>query len=295
MGMKRLAFHIFDKTFSFGLRMRRLVPRRLLPFISIVSRFLSKHLVPHGTRLIETQGQKMYLDSHDMGIAAAALADGSYEQCETNLIKSIVQEGMICADLGAHVGYYTLLMAGRVGAGGKIFAFEPDPNNYALLLKNIEANGFKNVAPVQKAVSGKSGIARLFLSPDNGRSRAIWDPHKQWQSVAVDVVSLDDFFQNQDYPKVIKMDVEGTEMEAILGMSGLIKKSGNLTIIVEVHPKGIIQAGSSPAQFVQTLLEYGFRLSVLEEPTTVKPLGEAAIIELCKRREAVTLYCEKRT
>ena len=69
----------------------------------------------------------------------------------TALVKRIVRNGDIVVDIGAHIGYYTLIFARLVGPKGKVFAFEPEPNNFNLLIKNIKINGYKNIIPVQKA------------------------------------------------------------------------------------------------------------------------------------------------
>jgi FkbM family methyltransferase len=141
-----------------------------------------------------------------------------FEKFETQLFQSLLRKGMVVLDIGAYVGYYTLIAAGLVGENGKVFAFEPEPDNYALLLKNLEANKCNNVIPVQKAVSERNGISVLFLSAENEADHRIYDSHDGRESIAVGVTSIDSFFERKDCKvDIVKMDIEGSEMMALQG------------------------------------------------------------------------------
>jgi len=90
----------------------------------------------------------MYIDSRDTTVGTSLLKWGFFEKYETKLFKKSIKRGMVVLDIGANIGYYTLLAARLVGDEGKVFAFEPDPYNYSLLRKNIEANRYNNVIPM---------------------------------------------------------------------------------------------------------------------------------------------------
>ena len=72
------------------------------------------------------------------------------------IFRTVLKKGMKIVDIGANLGYFTVIAARRVGPSGRIFSYEPDPHNYALLKKNIETNHFKNVIPVPVALSDKT-------------------------------------------------------------------------------------------------------------------------------------------
>ena len=97
----------------------------------VVSRLRSNVAVVHG--------HKMFLDPKD---SLRLSIFGVYEPFETDLVQHEVGEGDVVLDIGANIGYYTLIFARIVGEGGKVFAFEPDPDNFALLKKNVEASGY---------------------------------------------------------------------------------------------------------------------------------------------------------
>jgi tRNA G37 N-methylase Trm5 len=120
------------------------------------------------------QGHKMYLDSKeslDLSIY------GVYEEYETDLIKKEIDRGDVVLDLGANIGYYTLLFAKKVGDEGRVYAFEPDPTNFSLLKKNVEINGYRNVVLIQKAVSNKNGKLKLYLNEDNKGDHRFYNSH----------------------------------------------------------------------------------------------------------------------
>ena len=120
----------------------------------------------------EVFGHKMLLDRNNM---TDVILHGVHDPTETALVRKEIKRGDVVLDVGANVGYYTLIFAECVGETGKVFAFEPDPTNFALLKKNIEANGVKNVVLVQKAVSDTTGITRLHLSEERQMGHRIYE------------------------------------------------------------------------------------------------------------------------
>ncbi len=109
-------------------------------------------------------GDKLYLDKLD---SLHLSIYNNHEAWETEVLKKIVKKGDIIVDIGAHIGYYSLLFAKIVGNKGKVYAFEPDKNNFKLLMKNIKTNGYNNIIPVEKALSNKNQKIRLYISDEN--------------------------------------------------------------------------------------------------------------------------------
>ena len=103
----------------------------------------------------------MYLKLNDAGISRELALLGVHEPIATRLLNQQIKSGMRVIEIGANIGYYTLIAANLVGESGKIYAIEPEPANYALLTKNVEVNGYKNVIPIQKAISNEIGTSKL--------------------------------------------------------------------------------------------------------------------------------------
>lgn len=241
------------------------------PLVQKIYQFLYYQLIsksaPLPPLLIEVEGQKMYVSATSIDFPPSHMRSGCYEKYETELFKKIVKKRMVVVDVGANIGYYTLIAAELVGEKGKVFAFEPEPENYALLVRNIEANGYKNAVPVPKAVSNKEGTTRLFLSPDGNTGwHRIYDLQDGWNSIEVETVSLDEFFKDQeDRIDVIKMDVEGAEMAVLQGMSQILKRNVNLKIFTEFSPTLLEKFGSSPEGYLNQLIKHGFKLYGIDE------------------------------
>ena len=121
---------------------------------------------------VEIEGRKIFTRNND-GLALSIFK--IYEPDQTEIVKKYVHEGDIVIDVGAHVGYYTLLMAQLVGKNGKVYSFEPDPVNFQLLKKSVEINEFENVILIQKAVSDTNEKVKLFLGDDDRAINRIYD------------------------------------------------------------------------------------------------------------------------
>ena len=264
-----------------------------LPFVSIFNAFFMYHLNPKGLLLVDIQGSKMYVDSRDTGVAPYLLEWGYYEKNETELFKKIVKKGMVILDIGANIGYYTLLAARLIGAEGKVYAFEPDPYNFSLLNKNVKINGYNNVTTVQKAVFSQSGKMQLFLDKNNlgGHSLSKANVNKS-NSTSTEVTSIDDYFINSKQKiDLVKMDVQGLEMKVIEGMDNVIKENKEIQIILEFWPWGLQNAGSSSPTLLNKLGEYGFTLYDIEPH--LKPVSVDALLSSCTGKKFTTLYCAR--
>ena len=148
------------------------------------------------------------------------MAMGKYEEETTRLLRRLTGPGMTVLDVGAHIGYYTLLAARQAGPEGKVYAFEPELENHALLLENIELNGYQNVVPVKMAVSDRTGTADLILTAlDSGRHSMYHHGLPEQGSLAVETTTLDAFVESLDWPRIdlVKIDVEGAELSRLGG------------------------------------------------------------------------------
>ena len=229
-------------------------------------RFLVWLFRPKKDVKIKVQGQTMYACSFDRVVALYLRKFSFLERSETDLFKSFVRKGMMVVDIGANLGYYTLIAADLVGPQGKVFAFEPDPENFRLLLKNIEANGYRNVKAVNQAVTDKTGKAELFLCEESSGSHSIHDFGEKRKSITVSSTSLDDFLGKRfSRVDLVKIDVEGVEPIVFSGMKEIIKANPKLVIITEFWPHALKKAGFDPADFLKTLEDQDFLIHLINE------------------------------
>lgn len=146
---------------------------------------------------------------------------GTYETEQTALVKSVLQPGWTFLDVGAGIGYYTMLAA-RLGC--KVIAFEPTSSNRDLILKSADRNGFSNVEVLPFAVSDTAGIVDLIINPYNDGDNHIGTrPTTGWQKRKVRTVALDSYATSCPGRRTfIKVDVQGHELPVLRGGRGLI-------------------------------------------------------------------------
>jgi FkbM family methyltransferase len=215
-------------------------------------------------RLASFQGNKMYVNPRDKVITPSILKNGVWEPDETRLFKRVIKKGMIVVDLGANVGWYTLIAAKLVGNNGKVYSFEPDPDNCALLRKNVQINGYENVIVEQKAALDHGRIVKLFLNVDNLGDHRIYDCHDRRKWTFTEGIVLDDYFDdNHKKIDVIKMDIQGAEMAALVGMDKIIRANDKLKMFIEFSPFLIKRSGFSPEAFLNRIAKYGFKIHVI--------------------------------
>jgi FkbM family methyltransferase len=148
---------------------------------------------------------------------------GSYEFEKQKLFAALVPSGGVVWDVGAHVGFYTLLAARLVGPAGRVVAFEPFPRNQAFLHRHIDLNALGNVDVIEAAVGEKCGPGS-FSEGGNSSTGSLFGVS---DGIAVRVVTLDSMLSNAASrpPHVIKMDIEGGELEALRGADELLSTS----------------------------------------------------------------------
>lgn len=154
--------------------------------------------------------------------------------------KAAVRPGSIVLDIGANLGAYTVLFAQWVGTTGRVFAFEPAPASRAALERQIALNGVgASVAVRPEAVSASSGARRFRADGIRGDNRLISRAAASIdQAIDVPVTSIDDFCAREGLvPDVLKLDVEGAELEALRGARRTIARGrDHLQIFMELHP-----------------------------------------------------------
>jgi FkbM family methyltransferase len=244
---------------------------------------------------VKVQTHRMFLDSKD---SLGLLFNDVHEPFETRLIKKEVKKGDVVLDIGANIGYYTLILAKAVGARGKVYAFEPDPKNFALLEKNVKLNGYQNIELVQKAVSDKTETIKLFLSSINKGDHRIYDSKDNRQSIEIHAIRLDEYFKSyKGKIDFVKMDIQGAEGKAFRGMRKLIKKNRKVKLISEFWPIGLKRSGIEAREYLQTLKAHGFKLFDIDEKN--ENIQTTSSLDLLKRftlknEDNGNLFCLKR-
>ena len=206
-------------------------------------------------------GHKIYLDKLD---SLNLSTKGVHEPFETSIVKKYVSKGDTVLDIGANIGYYTLLFARIVGPLGKVYAFEPEPSTFKLLKKNISVNNYKNVCLVNKAVSDTESKIPFYVSKNNLGGHSIYKPDKGSSKTFVDAIILDKYFNNDFKVDFIKIDIEGAEVKALKGMKNIIKRSPELKILTEINPFMLSKSGTGVKELFDYITDLGFTFYLLD-------------------------------
>jgi FkbM family methyltransferase len=276
-------------------RAGRLVANRQLVERFAVARAANKAILSVlRPEIIAVGDHKMYVDDKD---SLRLVVKGIYEPFETTLVASEVREGDVVLDVGANIGYFTLIFARVVGPRGRVLAFEPDPANFAILERNITLNDYHNVTAIPLALSDTAGPVALYMSEFNRAHHRIVASTDAIGTIAVDSTTLDQYLESYDGAvDFIKIDVEGAEAMALRGMRGVIRRTQPHSILIEFTPSALAEAGDDPASLLNELTGAGYEL--FEIPRHADAMIPSSAAELLRKYPGDTdafanLLCRK--
>jgi FkbM family methyltransferase len=205
---------------------------------------------------------KILIDRHDHFIGRGIKSDGVYEPHVAQALERILHPGGTFVDVGANIGYFSLLASTLVGPGGKVLAFEPMEENIVLFRKSVRLNQFHNIHIFQKAVLNKNGMVHMILwdRRNSGSFHILNNPYWEETIYEVEAVKLDDFLSGERVD-VIKVDVEGSEGLVFQGMIETIRRYHPI-LILEFTPLGLKDISSiSGEEFLKAFenLDYSFQ------------------------------------
>jgi FkbM family methyltransferase len=267
-----------------------------LPGVLTVYRFVWRYFGPKGIKMAEVDGFKLFVICRDWAVAPTMLFAHSWEPAETAIFKKYIKYGDTVIDAGAYIGFYTVLSSKLVGDGGKVYSFEPSPDNAGILIKNIKLNNCNNIRIIRKAVSDKIGTVTFYPNPCNASGSTMFENYSTSQKthdpkVEVDTISLDKVIGDGKVD-FVKMDIEGGETKALKGMVNIINNSPNLKMIVEVFPIGLKNVGSSLEEFVESLQQY-FKLYIVGGDESMD-VGLEEVQQEIKKSAVINLFCVRK-
>ena len=198
------------------------------------------------------------------------------------LMDAAIVPGATVVDVGANIGYNTVYAAQRVGLTGRVVAIEPAADNLAVLRDNLLANRIGNVV-VQPVAAGRAHEVRdLFLRGEISAVNSLFRESVYAEVTGVEqvrVAPLDDLVDVD--PDLVKIDVEGAELDVLAGMTRLLGRS-SIRLIVEWHPRLQQAAGFAPDALPRFLLDRGFTLQAASH-AHVAPLDSGGIDRVAAR------------
>lgn len=219
---------------------------------------------------LKIRSKPFTVNLHDTIVSFEILVYRKWQPLETMLYERLIRPGDFVIDVGANIGFFTVLFAELAGSGGRVLAIEPEPNNARLLRKNVEQRGIAPAVTIaQTAVGSEPGTATLYVAASGnlGDNRMYFTEErhglaasKDRQTTDVPMTRVDDLVR--DWPRVdfIKMDIQGFEGHALAGMHDALTRNSDLLLFTEFFPFGMRAAGSDPMRFLNDLRGYGFEI-----------------------------------
>ncbi len=202
-------------------------------------KILPKLLIPkpsEGQFFIKTiYGFLMKIDpTKDNGIERSLYYTGTYEKGSLDVLKNVLKKGDVFIDVGANIGMMSVFASEVVGDSGKVIAFEPNPVTRTILTENIEKNGLSNVIVSEFAIGAKEETTVIYDRWDANRGCAtLIKPDFETDSYDIKVTTLSGFLEDNTNPDMIKIDVEGYELEVLKGVVDLMQSENAPMLMVE--------------------------------------------------------------
>lgn len=212
-----------------------------------------------------------------------------YEPVTKKTLARSLKPGMVVADVGAHIGYYSLLAARLVGDSGKVLAFEPCEDTVSILEATVRRNKFENLEVYHCAVGSRREIRPFNITGSSDSHGFYTHPlTKTMRTVQIEQVTLDEIIKTP--LDAVKIDVEGAELEVLDGMHEVLARSKKMLIWVEWFPAGMRSAGRDPLDLPYCLAALGFRdIQVLDDCNrVVRQLDET--VELIRSADLATQW-----
>jgi FkbM family methyltransferase len=201
---------------------------------------LHQHVL--GNRFVERQvhDYRMLLDLNDRGISRSLLLFGTREVDHKIILQRVVKPGMTIFDIGANIGYYVLMELGLIGDTGRLVAIEPSPANVVLLNRNLALNNYRDIPVIETAVSDQPGEKLFHLSRESNLNTfhdiGSGVDHLSGEQINVRTMTVPELATEYGAPDLIRMDVEGHEVEVIAGMLDTIQDGAMAPMILfETH------------------------------------------------------------
>jgi FkbM family methyltransferase len=207
-------------------------------------------------------------------VFAVMVANATSEGLEPGtrrVLQALIEPGMVVADVGANVGLLTLACAVATGPSGRVLAFEPEAGPRAQLMKTRHLNGLRWVDVHDLAVGAKTEVKTFNVSPVIGHSSLYALPEEDGagREIAVQVTRLDDVIAKGARLDVVKIDVEGAELDVLSGMDRILKENPDIALVAEYGPSHLARIGITPKAWFKAFKDAGFDGYAISEPSGV--------------------------
>lgn len=252
----------------------------VLEHVITPSQQLADKRFPDRDTEVQINGYKLLVFSPRTNLIGRALyQDGIWEPPVTEAIEKLTRPGMIALDVGADIGYYALQMSRLVGPEGRVIAFEPIPAARERLKHNIALNSCTNIEISEYALGNQEG--KVYLEDPFEKSRLNLNKSAGAAGdIEVSIKRLDDLVEQMNLPSVdiVKMDIEGAEHQALLGMEQTLRRFHPI-LIVEVHNHFLPLFGSTSKELLSWLTSLNYQITPVDSTGTEENVTQTVSCE----------------
>ncbi len=217
--------------------------------------------------LVDLPGFKMYASQDDKLIGAPIIQTKVHEPDVSQVVRQYLQPGMVVLDIGANIGYFTLLAASLVGPAGHVYGWEPSPENVRALYASQLVNKFSHLTIIQAAASDTTGPLQYFrnFSSGNVAGTESATPQNMLTSEPVMGLRIDDLISPQLKIDFVKIDAEGYEFKAMSGASQMLQQSRPV-VVSEFCPANLKKVSGIDGQgYLELFAQLGYDISVITD------------------------------
>jgi FkbM family methyltransferase len=209
-----------------------------------------------------------------------AYATGEYEPRSTRIMQTLLRSGDTVIDVGANIGYFAIVAAQTIGPAGHVYAFEPVPAVRESLIANLKLNGIANVTIQSEALSAASGDTEFYLGPREDTGLGSLRALPNGTSIPVRRIRFDDWWARRSRVGLVKIDVEGAELQVLEGMTECLARD-QPDIIVEVTDEYLRSLGASAERLIVFLGGLGYHIYGIMEAGPLIPIEHASDLSRC--------------
>lgn len=260
-----------------------------LPGVAAVYRWVMNLVHPSGITQISTADFPLWINASGGGLHQILLEQGVYEPETTEIMKEIIKPGMTILDIGANIGYFSMLFGKRVGPTGRIVCFEPAPENVDLLKRNIDLNKLDDrMTVVASCVGDSNNPVTLHLDSTNQGNHSLSQANVVTEKSTINVpcTTIDTYLTAHPLPHIdlLKMDVQGAELQVLHGMTVTLNAHPKMSMVMEYWPFGLRNTGANPADVLTILRKAGYHFRDIEHMD--EPIDQLTNEQLIARCDA---------
>jgi len=229
----------------------------------------------------ETDVGRLLLHADDQVMTPLIQRDHLWEAPEGRFLRGAIRPGATVVDVGANVGYMTLLSARAAGRRGQVLAVEPEQANLALLRANVWLNGTWNVKVLPVAAWSRRELLPLRFNADNRGDHQVGVAGGGGSARLVPAVPLDELL-GEMVVDVVKIDTQGSDHEALAGLSATLARSPAAAVLIEFWLGGFDERGISPRAVLGGYRNAGFSVALLQDSGHERPASDDEVMAACE-------------